>query len=355
MEIEENNLGLRSFTENNEIPLMEDGTDSLIAYDNFLSDEYEAPENPAPIAADQNQNQENEINFDSNPAEVKPAEEKPEDQNQIDFGDNNSDPANEFKVDDAIKQLQSMGYNISQEQDPLRVKEHEITQLDSIIANMTNALEESDEVLCRESVYEELAKQYKREGRQNEIGGESFKLEVEAGMEEFKYSDRLMKLQANATRNLIKSFINEKTQEKEKIKSEVTQAREKEINENRTALKSTFTKYNNQKLFGQSVDQGTLIKAYQSITSGNFTKEIETNKDLQAEFAIYLQLRSNLQQSGGGTYGEGVAAAVNALNGKTQPTPSSLMNTVSRPGAGGIADRIARWGNIGKVDKTPQK
>lgn len=362
----DSNTGFRGMGNNNPITVMEENDDELIKYDNFLNDDFQntnsaasqqtAPANPAPI------------NFDGEePASTEPApgttapanEENPngEPAKTINF-DGTINPADEFKAEEVIQKLEALGFKVekSDGNDPMLKKEHEISQINQVISNLENALNASDIDLCREKAIEDIITKFRREGRENEINGEEFKLEVEYLMNEFSDNPRLISLQAAQVRNDIKSFINDKTEAKNKIQTEIKTVRDKELSENREALKTELTKFNGQVLFGQRLEEQNLINAYKNLTSGTFTEQINKDRALQAEFALYLELRPKLAQSGGGTYGEGVAAAVNALQNGSQQTTTSLGTTVSRPGAGSVdTDRLSRWKDIGKVKETDQK
>lgn len=359
------NASLRSMADQ-AFDIIEETDDELIKYDNFLSPDYE-PE-PAPAAAENNVAEPAgiEIDFDAKPEAAAAAPELNADGTSkepvvpaIDFDGKGLVTTDEFKAEEALEKLKALGFEMVKagDADPLQAKEHEITQINQVITNMQSALNLDDLSLCREQVYNDLAEEYKKNGKVSQIGSEEFKLEIEAGMEEFQYTPRLANLQANQVRSQIKEFIQDRTQAKEKINTEVKVARDKELEENRNSLKSTFTQYNNQVLFGQKIDQQTLVTAYQKVVSGDFTKTIEKDRALQAEFALYLELKPKLVQSGNGTYGEGVAATVNALNGSAQrQTPSSLNQTVSRPGAGSVTtDRLAKWRKIGEVPEPETK
>lgn len=354
----EENSGMRNFASNQPDPVMVDESDNLMEFENFLNSETDfsaspsvetpAGNEPAEIDFEGPNEPQNESNGNST---------ENENETDINFEDELVTEKNEIKPEDAIKLLESQGYKVEREGnlDPLKQKEHEINQIDTVINNLKNALQADDIVLCREKVVDDLIRKYKSSGRENLINSEEFKLEVEAGMEEFQYNERLVSLQAAQVRSDIQAFINDRTNLKNKISAEVREARDKEIQENRKALQEEFKKYNGQVLFGQRLEQKDLVNAYKTLVSGDFASKIEKDKSLQAEFALFLELKPKLAgQSGSGTYGEGVAAAVNALNGGTQKvTESSLAKTVSRPGAGGVLnDRLSRWKQLGEVKET---
>lgn len=366
-----NSQGMRNF-ENNQPEMIMDTSDDLIQYENFLSDDYVAP------TTTQNNNQaalteettSTEIDYENTGTANQNAAAGAENQSGtgaaaapenkgIDFEDDKVNTSEEFKAEVAIQQLEALGFKVEKdgESDPLKIKEHEIRQIDTVIGNMQNALKADDLSLCREKVIDDVIKKYTSQGKQHLINSEEFKLEVEAGMEEFQYNDRLISLQASQVRTEIQNFINDRTALKNKISAEVKEARDKEITENRKALQAEFNKYQGQVLFGQRLEVEDLKGAYNTLVSGDFAAKIEKDKALQAEFALFLQLKPKLAQGGGGTYGEGVAATVNALNGGAQTaTESSLAKTVSRPGAGGVlTDRLSRWKQIGEVKKTENK
>ena len=332
------------------IQVQSEASDELIQYEDFFSssnynDEHEQAQsseniddNAAPV-----------INFDDTDDEPNGNENHQNDNhNQINFEDDAA-PAEEddiFKEEEAIEKLKALGYDVKKDepQNAFEAKQVQIQSIDQIISGLESYLGYDDIELCKQKAIEDLKAEYKKTGREGLINTEEFKLELESTIQEYEYNPRLTKLEANTIRNDINNYINQKKSEKQGIVAEVEREQAEKIKQNRLSLQNKMTSFANKNLFGNKVNEDIVKNSYKKIVSGDFAKKINEDQELQAEFAIYLELKDRglISSSGKATYGEGVADAVNALNGnnvKTSVTP--LDKTVSRPGAGNsIIDRI---------------
>lgn len=361
MSVEENQeLGMRGFENDQPNPFdMEDSSEDLIAYEGFMSGDY-APkvEEKTEQQSDNPDTNAGKINYDdddqpdvNNP---KPEEAAGTDSEKINYDDDKApEKTDEFKAEDAIAKLEALGFKVdkSGEPDPIQTKEFEIKEIDRVNTDLKAFVQMDDLRLCREHVVEEIITQWKKQGKTIDLNSEDFKTEVEYEMVQFEDNPRLAKLQANDVKQILNGAIERNEAKKNEIFNEVKSTRDKEIQENRQALQGVFDSYNGKVLFGQKIEPEHLKKAYRSLTSGDFTKQTESDRTLQAEFALYQLFRKDVANTGGRTYNEGVAAAVKALEGNGPKVESSLAQTVSRNGAGSVVDRVSAWRNAEKVDE----
>ena len=361
-----NQDGMRSY-ENDQPDVFqpEDISDELIDYDGFMEPGYtpkteERTEQQQGAAANtdpeiinyDDESDDPSKKLDPNSPEAIAAAEA----GKIDYEDPNAPvkKEEEFKAEEAIKKLEALGFKVDQNAapDPLQAKEFEIKELDRINNDLKSYLKLDDMRLCREHVIDEVIKKWQSAGKDPDINSDEFKTEVEYEMVQFEDNPRLASLQANQVKQILNNAIQKNEDKKTEISTEVKNTRDKAIQENRQALQGTFNGYNGKTLFGVKITPDHLKTAYKSITSGDFTKQIESDKSLQAEFALFLGLRDQISNNGGGTYNEGVAAAVKALEGNGPKVESSLAHTASRSGAGSVVDRASAWRAAEKVETT---
>ena len=299
-----------------------------------------------------------EINFDEeNPESGKNESDKnqenkkanPDDLNFDDDKTGTQEAEDVFKEEEAVERLKALGYNINKNgeaADPYEQKQDQINEIDSVILNIQNFIKQDDLTLCKQKITQDLAEEYKKQGREKDINSEEFNLAVSGQMDEYNYSPRMASLEANQIRSELKQYISEKEGEKKTIQSEIDNKKSEEIKSHRLSLQDSFKGYKDKSLFGQKLSNETIQNAYKKIVSGDFAKQVNSDKNIQAEFALFLEMRDSINHSGGATYGEGVAAAVNAINGKNQQaSQSSLNRTVQRPSAGNsLRDRYESWG-----------
>lgn len=357
-----NENGLRGFEDNQpDVFNMDDTSEDLISYDGFMSPDYSpAVEEKAeqqtidPPAPEQ-------INYDEEPANPsdKQAGENLDNQaadpDKINYDDEVA-PAktDEFKEEEALEKLKALGYDVSKkgEVDPLQTKQFEITELERVNNSLKEFVQQDDLSLCREHVIEETITKWRKEGREPDLKSEEFKTEVEYEMVQFEDNPRLAGLQAGQVKQILNQAIAKNETKKTEISNEVKATRDKELRQNRESLQGVFNGYNGKTMFGVQITPEHLKSAYKSITSGELSKQVNGDQSLQAEFALFLGMREQLGNSGSGTYNEGVAAAIKALEGSGPKVESSLAQTVSRNGAGTVLDRATAWKDAQKVVKT---
>lgn len=358
--INEDNLGIGDFydepievqTEENDdiIPYESfDGTDAILDNEDLPSDEIEEKKNPGFTFGDETEEelalleeQQKKTNEDTN--DKKPANVK------FDQEDHDKDI---FKEEDAVEKLKALGYDVKKDAaaSPEDYKRVEIQKLDTVISNLEKFTQKEDMDLCIQRATEDLKAKYTKEGMLQDIGGAEFNLELEAELEEYKYNPRMVSLEAKTIRNDINNFINEKKGEKSQLEADINKVEEEQIRKNRTELKNSLTPFVNSTFLGVKISEDVVKNSYAKITSGEFAKTINNDKSIQAEFAMYLEIKDQLKSSGNRTFGEGVAAAVHQIEGQGKPkTSTSLDKVVTRPNAGNsIANRIAQWASRSEV------
>lgn len=342
------------------IEVQHEEDDGLIQYDaewanqDTLDDlfEHQDPGNP----------DDKELNFgeESNEGESSSEENQGQkDENDLNFDDEVTEGEEDkdvFKEEEVIQKLKDLGYNVekgSDTEDPRKQKLSRIDEIETSIGNIEKIIEMDDISLCRQKVIQDLMQKYKKEGRENMVNTEEFRLEIESQMDDYNYNDRLANLQASQLRTELKQYIAGERESQNKIRKEVEEEDAKQIKTNRLQLQDSFKSLNGKNLFGLNVEKSVLETAYKKMVSGEVAKTINNDKQIQAEFAVYLELRDKINESRGGTYGEGVAAAVNALNGNPQnASRSSLNKTVQRTSSGNntsLQERYQHWGNRTQV------
>ena len=347
------------------IQVQSEASDELIQYEDFFSSSnYNDEHEQAQASENIDNNAAPVINFDDTDDKPKGDENHQNNNpNQINFEDDTASAEEDdiFKEEEAIEKLKALGYDVKKDepQNAFEAKQVQIQSIDQIISGLESYLGYDDMELCKQKAIEDLKADYKKTGREGLINTEEFKLELESTIQEYEYNPRLTKLEANTIRNDINNYINQKKSEKQGIVAEVEKEQADRIKQNRLSLQNKMTSFANKNLFGNKVDEDIVKNSYKKIVSGDFAKKINEDQELQAEFAIYLELKDRglISSSGKATYKEGVADAVNAINGKNVKTSATpLDKTVSRPGAGNsIIDRISKWGARTEVKSEGKK
>ncbi len=353
MNIENETIGNEEMFFDEPIEIQTDEMDDVITYDHDFHNGISALGNDEDPSDDES---DDSINFDDDDSNEEDQDrssgefEKGKSKDEIDFEDDLVEKKEEddvFKAEEAIEKLKNLGYKIDKgnSEDPDVIRQNELQTLDKMISNIENFINQDDLVLCRQRVIQDLTEEYKKNGRSSEINGDDFKADVDAQMDEYNYNTRMASLEAKTIRNEMTQFISQKKAEKQKIENEIESDKAEKTRIHRRELQESFKGYKNKNLFGQKITEEAIKNAYKKMVSGEVAKTVNNDKNIQAEFALFLELRDEISKSGGGTYGEGVAAAVNALNGDTKPTKTSLNRTVQRPSSGNnLLDRYASWG-----------
>lgn len=334
------------------IEVQSDETDDLIQYDNnfhsgiadFGDDEEDEDQNDDLTFDDDLTSEDSGKKVVPEPAKAAAS------LDEIDFDDDKvaEEDEDSFKAEEAIEKLKKLGYNVGKDEinDPSAEKLQKVNEIDRVVENIERFINQDDLVLCRQRVIQDLTDDYTKRGLASEINSEDFKADVEAQMDEYTYNTRMASLEAKTIRNEMKQFISEKTAEKETIQKEIEEQKNMEIKNHRLELQKSFKTYKDKTLFGKKLTAEVIQNAYKKMVSGEVAEKVNNDKNIQAEFALFLELRNEISKAGGATYGEGVADTVKALNGEQPATKTSLNRTVQRPSSGNnLHDRYSSWAN----------
>lgn len=339
--------------------------DDNIEYDNdFFNSDPDFQESQNPNQGNEEGGEESLIDFEDDLVPNKPKDpvvETPpastDNPDFINFDDPSavSEDEDVFKEEEAVEKLKNLGYKVekSEEESPSNLRTREIQKIDKEIDSFKQYMKASDEALCREKAILDVRERYIQQGRQSAINSEEFNMEVEDELEDYKFNEKLLKLTADLVRKDLKEVISLKEKDRNGLKQEEEKEKAENIKKNRLSLQKTFSQYNKKNVFGVEVTPEVIKQAYHNVTSGDFTKKVNNDQNIQAEFALFLELRDKIDLSGGGNYREGIAKAVNLLTGDGQPrSRTSLDNTVQRnAGNKTLVDRYSKWSQRTNVEK----
>ena len=337
---------------NDPIPVTsDDGDDIYVSGDPFQSNFGKTPEQqtPPPVAQQLEQGQQPE------------AGQNAQAQNQeldIDFEDeltknvNPSQPQNQENEEDLIKKLQEKGYKIEKEGATSENKEEalEMERIDGLLNQANQFISQPDNVVVKEKLRSDLAKQYSQRGKQHLVGSEEFEIELEGEYSEYENNPAMTKLFADNVRRDVKEVISQNEQQKNQIVAKREQAEQQKVAENRINLQNGIKAIasSNEGFLGVKITPEVSKKIYNSVISGEFAKTVNSDPNLVAEFATYIEHREEIRKKlGGPSYGEGVKAAVDALLGNNKDartTPLTQAMTSSSNGQGGAVNRKSSWG-----------
>lgn len=328
---------------NEQIPLMseDDGliVPSSFREENIFDDPAPPAENPAPAnPIDQSTNStENENPF-------APEENIFKDELVEKFAEKKE---NTFDPDEAIKKLQEQGFVVEKKEieSEDQLEQAELQRLNSEYQSAQEFLTKSNDVIITEKLRNDLAKEYRDYGKAHLINTEEFDIEVESKFERIAENETTKNMYADNIRRGIQEYA-EGVKGKTKEISDKKELRFKQqLAAKRKDLQGAIGGLMKTKFLGIDVNAEVANEIYQDITSGNFTKEIEANPALIAEFALYKKNREAIMQSfGGATYGEGVKAAVDAINKSGTATKSSLQQAMTgSSNAQGSISRRQAW------------
>lgn len=261
----------------------------------------------------------------------------------------------EVKSDDDLKaELEKRGFKVVKEgedqSDPNVQRTQEVSRLSSVIQDAKSFLSLPAEEIVREKVRSNLVREYQQSGRQGLINSEEFKLQEEEEYEQYAQNSALLNMYAENVKNEVQNVINASENQLKEITTKIEQETKKALTEKRTSLQNGIKSIHKSGIFGIKPTPEESKEIYNSIISGEFTKQVNSDPNLVAEFATFLKFRENITSKlGGPTYGEGVKTAVEAINGgplKSETSlPSAVKNTANGiTGSGGQNDRSKSWG-----------
>lgn len=305
------------------------------------------------------------------PAPAAAAAENPnptENENEFNFNDElvnefGSKEKNAFDADTAIKELQKQGYNVQKFQptDENQAEAAEYQRLENEYNNASLFMNKSDEDVILDKVRDDLTREYEAWGKQHLIGTQEFNEEVEDKIYKISENPTQKELYANNVRNSVQRYIDQVSEKISVFNEKREQKLKSEIAQGRKNIQEAIRGYMTDKFLGFDVTPEEAQSVYTEITSGEFTKQVNSNPKLVAEFALFIRNKEKLSQAfGGATYGEGVKAAVDAINkGSVSATKTSLQQamTGSSNAQGTAVSRRQAWSlsNIEESGQSPQQ
>lgn len=290
------------------IPLKSDEEPNFFSNPVPSSDQQTQTQNPAEPNADDQQKQENDV-F------------KFKDDLVDEFETTKETP---FNADDAIKKLQEQGYDVKKLQAPNQSQEQEIEyqRLESERNNALMFLNKSDDEVILEKVRDDIAREYQSFGKQHLIGTQEYEDEVQEKVYRISENPTQKELYAKNVKDSISRYVDQVESKIQAIDEKKETEFKRQVAEGRKMIQNSLQHFMANKFLGMDVSQQEAEEVYEYITSRKFTEETNNNPQLVVEFALFNKNREKIMNAlGGATYGEGVKAAVDAIN-KTAATPT---------------------------------
>jgi hypothetical protein len=262
----------------------------------------------------------------------------------------NKEKENDDDEEKLIARLKEKGFDVSKKEtvDLSKVQQEDLKRIDSFLSEANTFLKQNDEVIVREKLKSDLARTYQAAGKGNMIGSEEFDIDLEVEYTEYEDSSTLRKLFADTVRRDLKDLVTENENKKNTIISDKEKSEKEKITGNRLKVQDSLKEIMKSGILGLQVDSERAQKIYDKVRSGEFSKTINSDPSLVAEFATYYEYREELiGKFGGPTYGEGVKAAVDAIAGDNKNATKSplqnAMNIDSSKGQGGLKSGRSAW------------
>ena len=263
--------------------------------------------------------------------------------------DENGDPEpdDDDDVDKMIEKLKAKGFNVDKPEDidPSVEYKNKREVLSSRVENLKNFLKSDDDVIIKLGMTNELKALYHKENKAHLIGSEDFNEELEANLNDLNFTTRSVLL--NNFKSQIQNVISKDENEIKELDIQERNRSTSLIKENRQKLGREFNKiFKNGQFLGVPLGDGSILKeAYNDVVNKRLDSKFN-DPQVVTEVALYLRLRDKLiENSGKGTYGEGVKSAFDAiLKGDfSSVSKNPLVNAVDKTGrdtsgAAGIGD-----------------
>lgn len=227
----------------------------------------------------------------------------------------------------------------------------ELQRLNQSVSNMESFLNLSDEQVVKEKIKAETTRRYIQENKQHLIGTEDFEMELEAEYSQVSEHNSLFKIYADNVRREVQSGLDANKAKVSSINEEIESENKKALTEKRTSLQSSLKSIYQSGIFGIKLTPEESKEIYNSIISGDFSKTVNNDPNVLAEFATYQKFRQQIiSKLGGPTYGEGVKAAAEKLNGGALQTETPLASAIrnssqSATTTGDNNNRKKAWSN----------
>lgn len=262
-----------------------------------------------------------------------------------------ADEGAKLKDDELVEKLKAMGYDVSKKDTPNedQVFTDTMKMYDDSIAQSTSFINLPDDKIVEEKVKYDLMGKYRSTGREHLINTEEFNIEAEAEMDTYESNDALKKIYADNIRRDVKDGVLSKTTSaKQKLVDEQTKKIDQDITKRKTELRNSFNDIYSQGLLGMKFEKEDIQKAFDYISTGEFSKEIKNDPNSLAELALYRLHRDKIvSKIGGPTYGEGVRDAVKELQGDKNKNTSHISNAMQTNAGKGQEGVIKRdWSSV---------
>lgn len=253
--------------------------------------------------------------------------------------------------EELIKKLKEKGFKVEKEEleNEDELFNRKLEQQEIAIQKSQEFINLPDAKLVSEKIKWDIAEKYRAVGKQHLIGTEEFEIEVEAEIDGYTSDDRMLKIFADNIRRDVKDGVLAKSlKAKDDLLAEKTKKIDAEINQKKANLRNSLNEIFNKGIFGMKFQKEDIQKAYDYISSGQFSKEIKDDPNSLAELALYRLNRDTIvSKIGGPTYGEGVAAAVKELEGSSKQSTSHISNAMQTHAGKGGEESISRnWSSV---------
>lgn len=330
---EENKSGLDSFSENNMFD-----TEKFINQEEEDRDldllNYDGVEKPAVQEEEEEEQQEEteDFNFEGLSEEEK-----------IDLEVFNKKFSKDFKTEQELKDFLD-GKETKEE----TVKDEDILEkAESQLAVLEPVLLLSNEALMRKE-FEVQAVQNKKD-----INDEDVKIEIEEQVQDL-IDKGVLNIQADYLRNKLKAIV----EDSKKTKDSIVQKRESEKKEQEKTEKEQIQKeliafHNLKNFYGVKLDKETVARAYKKISSGEFIKNLTSDKKAMSELALMAEVKEIIfKKSSGLTYNDGIKAILDEF--KATPKENTVAKAQSRGSAASAGGQDALINSI-LSDKVVEK
>ena len=146
---------------------------------------------------------------------------------------------------------------------------------------------------------------------------EDQKQEIELKIERFK-DNGTESLVAQNIRNQVEKTISSRKNFNEKIDEKKQQAKSQEVAQNRQELQQNFKNFFKEgKFMGVELTQKDIQDSYQSVISGNFSKQLNSDHQLTAKLALMSHLYDKIEKRlSPGSFDDGVKAVMKEVDGQ---------------------------------------
>ena len=256
--------------------------------------------------------------------------------------------------EEIIAELQAEGYDVKQPESQEAVKTREIQTLEGQLQEAKRFLAKPMSEVIKSGLFRDLSAHYKSQGREGEIDSDVFRAQLDQEVDRLENSSFVeQQTYYNQVKNGVNQYISGLEANKNKLEGEVTQAANDRSRQQRENLQTGLSQFVSGGYLGTEISPDIAKKAYQRVVSGSMQKELNSNHNLIAELALYLEMKPVLaKRLGQPSYGEGVKKTLDAIEkGDQSATSRSSLDTAMRSGQapggmnqGAISNTDGRFG-----------